>query len=101
MLFINLGQVCVLVFLQVLCKLTEAGTVTFVKTQHHFYDFTEIGAVRETLSQSLHSLSDKFFTVKFLALLVEACHVLHRCKLEKQQTHREDIALVDVMLGET
>lgn len=100
-LLLNLVEVFVAAVLKVFLQLTETGPIRLIEFQHHLHNLTKLGAVTQSLPQSINTLSDELLSIELLTLLVEASHVLHRSELEKQQANREHIRLVDVVFRET
>lgn len=81
------------------CQFNEGRPIRFLKFQHCIHDFASILRVA-FLTQTGQSLLNKPLAIILLAFLVESRHVLHRCKLVEKKSNREDVTLVDVVLGE-
>lgn len=52
----------------------------------------------EAVTESIDASSNKFLTIILTTFLIKTCYIFHYSQLVKQQAHRKDITLVDIML---
>ena len=82
-----------------LCQFDERRPFVLVELKHQPDHFAQ--HVTILLLDPFDPSIDKLLSIILCALLVEASHVIHAGELVKEETHRENVAFVDVVLGKS
>ena len=80
-------------------QLYKGWPIFFIKFKHQVQHRANI--LLESLPQSIDASHDKLFSIIFLTLLIEARDVFHDGELVEEQTNRENVTFVNIVLSKS